>query len=208
MKFKEVAEIVLRNLAGGDVSQDFHIKEEEVYVRMAQMIPFLMRKDFYETYQIDGGDFNTINYTTFAANLYKSDTDNESYLILPSAPLIIHGRGTPELSYLKDRSASFTYIDIAQYRNYISSGILNELDGIVFFYEFCDCSKEHRLVLVGADDCMEKVRVRMVQSGDYDMDAEVPIHIVEPLVQGLRAWYNFQEKDNNDKVNDDVNNKV
>ena len=55
---------------------------------------------------------------------------------------------------------------------------------------------------------MEKVRVRMIQLTEFDEDTIVPAHLVEPLVQSLRAWFNPQEKDNNDSVNDGINNKV
>jgi len=208
MRYREIAEIVLRNLAGGDISQDFPIKFDEVYARISQILPFLIRKDFYETYQIEGGELSLTNFTTFTAPLYKADTDGESYIVLPSAPLIIHGRGVPELSYTQDRTTQFTYVDIAQYKNYSISGVLNEIQDIIYFYELDDCSKEHRLVLLNTKDCMEKVRVRMIQLTEFDEDTIVPAHLVEPLVQSLRAWFNPQEKDNNDSVNDGINNKV
>lgn len=204
MRYKEIAEIVLRNLAGGDISQDFPIKFEEVYARISQMLPFLIRKDFYETYQIEGGELAP----TFTANLYEGDADNESYIVLPGAPFIINGRGIPELSYTEDRTTQFTYVDIAQYKNYVIAGTLNEVKGIVYFYEFDDCSKEHRLILIGAEDCMEKVRVRMIQLTEFDEDTVVAPHLVEPLIQSLRVWYNPQEKEINDSVNDGKNNKI
>lgn len=208
MRYKEIAEIVLRNLAGGDISQDFPIKFEEVYVRISHILPFLIRKDFYETYQLEGGDLSVSTYTTFTANLFKADTDGESYIVLPGAPIIINGRGVPELSYTEDRTTQFTYVDIAQYKNYSMSGTLNEVPGIIYFYEFDDCSKDHKLVLLNTKDCMEKVRVRMIQLTEFDEDTQVAPHLVEPLIQSLRAWFNPQEKENNDRVNDGINNKV
>ena len=46
MTYREIAEPIQRNLAGGDVSQDFPIELEEIYIRINQLIPFLIRKDF------------------------------------------------------------------------------------------------------------------------------------------------------------------
>ena len=215
MTYKQIAETVLRPLAGGDISQDFPVKLEEVYIRINQMVPFLIRKDFYETYQIENGSgqLDSFIYTTFLAKVFKNDC-GEQYAVLPNRPLVMHGRGVPVLSYLKDRISSTTYVEAGQYRMYKTTGVLNDLKGIVFFYEFDDASKEHRLIFTGdIDDCIECIRVRMVQVSniaDLDIDSDVPIgdHLVEPLIQLLHQWYSGQDREVEDSVVNSKNDKA
>lgn len=200
--YRELAETLQRNLAGGDVSADFAIELDEIYVRINQLIPFLVRKDFYETYQFEQEYTNTNTYTTFIANIYKDKDTKEMYLLLPTAPLIIHGRGIPEFFYIQDRISSITYFDISYYRTMSDLGVLGEIKGGIAMYEkfYDECGgTENRIILKGIDNCTEKLKVRMIMSvsTDIDEDAQIPIdeHLIEPLIQQLRAWYTGQDKE-------------
>ncbi len=203
MKYGEIAELLLRNEAGGDVSQDFSIKEDEVFARISAMLPFYIRKDFYETYALEAGGLDTTLYTTFTANVVTKN--GQSYLILPSAPFIIHGRGIPQLYYTNDIETQFTFVDLGQYRMYKSIGVTNEVKSIIYYYELeCD---EHRLVFVDDVSEIDKLKVRMIQGiGKYNRESSVPEHLVEPIMQALRAWYSPQANEQNDMVNDGKNN--
>lgn len=206
MTYGEIAELALRNDAGGDISQDFSVKMEEAVARISAMLPFLIRKDFYETYSLEGGAFDGGLYTTFTASLNKPSGDS-AYIVLPSAPFIIHGRGIPELFYTSDIETQFTFVDIGQYRMYKKIGVTEENTGIIYFYEFDQCAGEHRLVFIDDVTDIEKLKIRMVQGiPDGGENSTVPGHLVEPVLQGLRAWYSPQANMQADLVNDGRNN--
>jgi hypothetical protein len=215
MTYREIAETVQRNLAGGDVSQDFPIELEEIYVRINQLIPFLIRKDFYETYQfeLDNG-LTTNTYTSFIANVQEDSKTKEKYIVLPTSPLLIHGRGFPELYYIEDRESQITYLDAGQYRSIRNLNLTSEFKGGVFLYERtknCD-DTEDRLILIGVDSCTKQLKVRMVMNilDDINEKSQVPIpeHLIEPLIQALRAWYNPQDKEVEDLVNNGRNDNL
>jgi len=216
MTYREIGEILQRNLAGGDVSQDFPIELEEIYVRINQLIPFLTRKDFYETYSFENDNsLNTNTYTTFVANIQVDNTTKERYILLPSAPIIIHGRGLPELSYTQDRFSPITYIDSSQYRALYNLNISAEIKGGKAMYEKtqgCE-NTEERLILFDIDKCTSQIRVRMVvlsSAEDIDENAQVPIAevLIEPLLQALRQWYFPQDKEVQDFSNNGRNDNI
>lgn len=215
MTYREIAETIQRNLAGGDVSQDFPIELEEIYVRINQLIPFLIRKDFYESYQfeLDNG-LSTHTYTTFIAKVNEDKNTKEKFVLLPASPLLIHGRGLPELYYTEDRNSIITYLDASQYRSLKSLNITGEFKGGVAIYErtkICE-EVEDRLYLFGVDKCAKEIKVRMVMNtlDDINANSQVPIpeHLIEPLIQALRAWYNPQDKELQDNSNNDRNDNV
>lgn len=215
MTYREVAETIQRNLAGGDVSQDFPIELEEIYVRINQLMPFLIRKDFYESYQfeLDNG-LNTNQYTSFIANVLQDKDTKERYILLPTNPLIIHGKGTPEIYYINDRNSQITYLDTSQYRALKNINITSEIKGGIAIYERTQiCSGiEDRIILFGIDSCTKQLKVRMIMSilDDIDGNSQIPIeeHLVEPLIQALRAWYNPQDKEVEDLSNNGRNDNV
>jgi hypothetical protein len=212
MTYREIAETVQRNLVGGDVSQDFPIELEEIYVRINQLIPFLIRKDFYESYQfeLDNG-LSTNTYTTFIAKVNTDEDTKEKFILLPTSPLMIHGRGLPELYYTQDRNSIITYLDASQYRSIKNLSLTAEFKGGVAIYERTSiCDKiEDRLYLFGVDSCTKEIKVRMVMNilDDINANSQVPIpeHLIEPLIQSLRAWYNPQDKEIEDNSNNGRN---
>ena len=215
MTYREIAETIQRNLAGGDVSQDFPIELEEIYVRINHLIPFLIRKDFYESYQfeLDNG-LNTNQYTSFIANVMQDEETEEKYILLPTNPLIIHGRGMPEIYYTQDRKSQITYLDASQYRTLSNISLTSEFKGGTAIYErtqTCD-GTEDRIMLFGIDSCTKQLKVRMIMNilDSIDDSSQVPIpeHLIEPLIQSLRAWYNPQDKEVEDLSNNGRNDNI
>lgn len=207
--YRQIAEIILRQLAGGDVSQDFPIKPEEVYVRISQIIPFLIRKDFYETYSFDlNKELDNSIFSTFITEVQRCDS--EVYIILPSKPIMIHGRGTPQVSYIKDRKSPITYIDGTQLRMYLNNGVLNEIETSCF-YEKDEDTGENKIIFIGLGSSVKKLRVRMVQDASFiDIDTDIPLqdHLIEELIQKLYQWYNVEDKEVEDSVINNKNDKV
>ncbi|HMV16160.1 MAG TPA: hypothetical protein PKG56_00275 [Chitinophagaceae bacterium] len=216
MTYREIAETIQRNLAGGDVSQDFPIELEEIYIRINQLIPFLIRKDFYETYKIEAGSsLNTNQYTSFIAKVQIDDETKEKYIILPSAPIVVGGIGLPELSYIQDRVSPIIYIEHSQYRALQSLNLSSEIQGGLVMYEKSETCNgtEERLILFNFDNCIEKLRVRMMLIGnieDIDENAQVPIAepLIELLIQALRQWYYPQDKEVQDYSNNGRNDNI
>jgi len=179
MTYRQAAEILLRKKAGGDIPDDFPVKEEEVFFIMSQIAPLLIKKDFFETFNLDKSTIDPTVFTTITSKVYKSDAGGESYVVLPNAPLMLLGNMIPQVSYIEDRFVTFTYIDASRLNNYKELGILNELDGFAYTYEYVqDCDTEHRLVFFNLEDCVKKLRIRLVQFIDFENfnpDTQIPI---------------------------------
>lgn len=209
MTYRQISEIVLRQLAGGDITQDFQIKQEEIYIRISQIIPFLIRKDYYESYQINPNkEIDVSVYSTFTACVFS--LSNEKYVHLPCQPFMIDGRGAPQVSYIEDRATPISYIDSTLYRMYLNNGVLNEV-GAIAFYEYDDYDKEHRLFLHGISDDTKKVKIRMILNCEVDdIDSDIPLqaHLIDELLQRLYQWYNVQDKETVDSVINNKNDKL
>ena len=124
---------------------------------------------------------------------------------------MIHGRGLPELYYIQDRNSIITYLDASQYRSIKNLNLTAEFKGGIAIYErtkICD-EIEDRLYLFGVDSCVKEIKVRMVMNvlDDINANSQVPIpeHLIEPLIQSLRAWYNPQDKEIEDNSNNGRN---
>jgi len=212
MTYQQAAEIVLRKLAGGDIPDDFSIKEEEVFFIMNSLAPLLIKKDFFETFNLDRTSVNPTIYTTIVSSIYKSETPGEFYVVLPNAPLMLLGSMIPQVSYVKDRFVTFTYIDSGKLNNYKSANILNEIDGFVFTYEFVEnCDTEHRLVFFDLEDCVEKLRIRLVQNinfSNFNPSASIAIkpELEILLLDQTYNWFIAQDAGDEDKINDNRNN--
>lgn len=212
MTYKQGAEIVLRKLAGGDIPDEFPVKEEEVYLIISQIAPLLMRRDFFETFNLDKSSIDPTLFTTITAKVYKGEGRGESYVILPSAPVIMLGSMVPSVSYTKDRFVSFNYVDVDRLERLMSSGVLGEFNGYYFTYEYIqDCENEHRLVFFNLEDCVDKLKVRLVQGitiDDIDANAHIPLksELVYMLLDECYKWFAGQDAAAEDKVNDDKNN--
>lgn len=164
--FKQIAEMVLRPLAGGDISADFPIKSQEVYAYILAEIPALMKADTYEGYKLTGiTGIDNAFYTTFTGSL-QDKNGNEKFIPLPGTPVMLHGKGKPFVYYCDDRNVNFTYVDMTAYTMLNANRILQEFSGPVMFIENIeneDGIKESRLVIIGADQPLSKVNVRYIQ---------------------------------------------
>ncbi len=214
MTFREGAEIVLRKVAGGDIPNDFPIKEEEVVLIMQNLIPLLLKKDYINTYNIEKRLTDSTLFTTFIADVYQSNIRSESYAVLPSAPNFLFGTAIPQVTWAEDRFSGYTYIDSGQLANIHSVGLLSEVSGGVFTYEHVSgCDTEHRLVFFNIDDCVKQVRVRMVQSLSFenaDLDAQIPIKtdLMYELLDEAYRWFVPQSTTPEDKTMDNRKDKI
>lgn len=215
MTYNQGAEIIRRKLAGGDITDDFPIKEEEVFFVMQQLAPLLIKRDFFETYNLEKALNDPTTYTTIIATLKTTDNKKEKYVVLPNAPLIILGNMIPQVSYIKDRFVDFNYIDVSQLKSYNDLGITNEMKGILYFYEYVEeCEKEHRLVFLNIEDeCIDKLKIRLVQNisfDSFDKDSTIPIkpELGYLLLDETYKWFVPQDMSNEDKVMDNRNNNV
>lgn len=210
MTYNQAAEIILRKLAGGDIPDDFPIKEEEVFFIMNQLAPLLIKKDFFETFNLDRNAIDPTVFTTITSKVYKDK--NEYYLVLPNAPLMLLGSMIPSVSYVNDRFVTFTYVDASKLNNYKDLNVLNELGGFVFTYEYVSgCETEHRLVFFNLENCVEDLRVRLVQNINFDnFDADSSIAIKPELramlLDQTYNWFVSQDTGSEDKINDNRNN--
>ena len=71
MTYQQAAEIILRKLASGDIPDDFPVKEEEVYFIMNSLAPLLIKKDFFETFNLDRTTVDPTIYTTIHLKFTK-----------------------------------------------------------------------------------------------------------------------------------------
>lgn len=78
MKYIEAIELVLRKLAGGDVTDNYQIKEEEVFMVMKSILPLLIRKDYIESYQLTLNAIDANLITTIICNVYRDDNGLQS----------------------------------------------------------------------------------------------------------------------------------
>jgi hypothetical protein len=195
--FKQIAEMVLRPLAGGDISADFPIKSQEVYAYILAEIPALMKADTYEGYKLTGiTGIDNAFYTTFTGSL-QDKNGNEKFIPLPGTPVMLHGKGKPFVYYCDDRNVNFTYVDMTAYTMLNANRILQEFSGPVMFIENIeneDGIKESRLVIIGADQPLSKVNVRYIQSvqlSDLDENDEVPLpgHLVDVMIKDLKQVF-------------------
>lgn len=195
--FKQIAEMVLRPLAGGDISADFPIKSQEVYAYILAEIPALMKADTYEGYKLTGiTGIDNAFYTTFTGSL-QDKNGNEKFIPLPGTPVMLHGKGKPFVYYCDDRNVNFTYVDMTAYTMLNANRILQEFSGPVMFIENIeneDGIKESRLVIIGADQPLSKVNVRYIQSvqlSDLDENDEVPLpgHLIDVMIKDLKQVF-------------------
>lgn len=195
--FKQIAEMVLRPLAGGDISADFPIKSQEVYAYILAEIPALMKADTYGGYKLTGiTGIDNAFYTTFTGSL-QDKNGNEKFIPLPGTPVMLHGKGKPFVYYCDDRNVNFTYVDMTAYTMLNANRILQEFSGPVMFIENIeneDGIKESRLVIIGADQPLSKVNVRYIQSvqlSDLDENDEVPLpgHLVDVMIKDLKQVF-------------------
>ena len=214
MTYKNGAEIILRKLAGGDIPDGFPITEEEVYFIMSQIAPLLIKKDFFETFNLDKSSVDPTIFTTILSKVFKSDSKNEWYAVLPNAPLMLLGSMIPSVSYEKDRFTTFQYVDAARLNNFHDLNVLTEMEGNIFTYEYVQgCDTEHRLIFFNLDDCVKQLRVRLVQNVDFenfDANANIPIkpELAFQLLDECYKWFVPQDMANEDKVMDNRNNNV
>ena len=161
MKYIEAIELVLRKLAGGDVTDNYQIKEEEVFMVMKSILPLLIRKDYIESYQLTLNAIDANLITTIICNVYRDDNVKEGYVILPNPPMLLMGASIPKVEYIKDRFVDFIYIDVNKVSSYKSLGILNEIDATIFTYERIqncgDSNTEDRLIFFNLEDCVERL---------------------------------------------------
>ena len=212
MTYQQAAEIILRKLASGDIPDDFPIKEEEVYFIMNSLAPLLIKKDFFETFNLDRTTVDPTIYTTITSKVYKSETPGEFYVVLPNAPLMLLGSMIPQVSYVKDRFLTFSYIDSGKLNNFKSTNVLSEMQGYIFTYEFVsDCDTEHRLVFFDLEDCVENLRIRLVQNVNFSNFNPSSSIAIKPELEMLLLdqtynWFLAQDAGDEDKVNDNKNN--
>ena len=195
--YKIIAEMVLRPLAGGDISADFPVKNQDVYAAILAQIPAWMKADTYEGYKLTGvTGIDNAFYTTFTGSL-QDKNGNEKFIPLPGTPVMLHGKGRPFVYYCDDRNVNFTYVDITAYHMLSTNKILQELSGPVMFIENIDNEegvKESRLVIIGADQPLKKVNVRYIQSvqlSDLDENDEVPLpgHLIDAMIKDLKQVF-------------------
>lgn len=195
--YKMIAEMVLRPLAGGDISADFPVKEQEVYAYILAEIPAFLKADTYEGYKLTGvTGIDNAFYTTFTGSL-QDKNGNEKFIPLPGTPVMLHGKGRPFVYYEDDRNVSFTFIDASAYHMLNQNRVLQELEGPVMFIENVtndNGEKESRLIIIGADQPLQKVNVRYIQSvqlSDLDENDEVPIpgHLIDAMVKDLKQVF-------------------
>lgn len=212
MTFREGAEIVRRKLAGGDISVDFSVENEEVYFIFQQLVPVLINNDYLKLIALEKRVTDATLFTTITSKVYDGD-GNEKYVVLPSAPLLLNATIFPKVTYIKDRFYQFNYIDDAQLQTFNDIGVLSELQGTIFTYEHIDeCVNEHRLVFFDLDDCVDELRIRLVQSlsNVFNPDSEIPIkpELNYLLLDGAYNWFTAEVSTVKDMVMDGKNDKV
>lgn len=214
MTFKQGSEIVLRKMAGGDVPNDFPVKEEEVYIVMQQIMPLIVKNDYFKTYTIEKRITDTTFFTTFTAQIQKPEHSKESYVVLPSAPNFLFGTTPPQVTWTADRFSAFVYVDAGQLHDLKQVGVIGELEGSIFTYEYVsDCDNEHRLVFFGIEDCQEEVRIRMIQSismDNFDADSTIPIKkdLAYELLDETYKWFTGQGRETEDKITDNRKDRI
>lgn len=212
MTYKEAAEIVRRKIAGGDISSDLSIQEEEVYFILQQLVPVLIQNDYIKLYQLQKSVTDATVFTTITAKVVKGD--KESYLVLPNAPMFLNGTVLPKVSYVKDRFVTFVYVDSWQIEAFNRVNVLGELTGNLFTYEYVEgCTNGHRLVFFNLDDCVNELRVRLVQSvslHNFNPNNKITIkpELNYLLLEEAYKWFVPEAKTTEDKVIDGRNDKV
>lgn len=212
MTYKEAAEIVRRKIAGGDISSDLSIQEEEVYFILQQLVPVLIQNDYIKLYQLQKSVTDATVFTTITAKVVKGN--KESYLVLPNAPMFLNDTVLPKVSYTKDRFVNFVYVDSGQLETYTRINVLSEITGNVFTYEYVEgCTNGHRLVFFNLDDCVEELRVRLVQSVspvDFNPDNKIAIkpELNYLLLEEAYKWFVPTSKTTEDKAMDGRNDKA
>ena len=63
MTYNQAAEIVLRKLAS-DIPDDFPVKDEEVFFVLNMVAPLLIKKEFFETFNLGRTAVDPTIYTT------------------------------------------------------------------------------------------------------------------------------------------------
>lgn len=214
MTYKEASEIILRKLVGGDIPDDFPIKEEEIFFIMSQIAPLIIKKDFFETFNLDRSAIDPTIFTTITSKVYKNTASDEFYIVLPNAPLMLLSSMIPQVSYINDRFVTFTYVDASKLNNYKDVNVLGELGGHVFTYEFVEnCDSEHRLVFFDLENCVDNLRIRLVQNIDFknfNPDSSIPIkpELTYLLIDETYKWFVPQDMAVEDKIMDNRNNNI
>jgi len=212
MTYNQATEIVLRKLASGDIPDDFPVKEEEVFFVLNMVAPLLIKKDFFETFNLDRTAVDPTIYTTITTKVFKSDSVGEFYAVLPNAPLILLGSMIPQVSYTKDRFVDFTYVDSGKLNNFKNAKVLNEIGGYIFTYEFvAGCDTEHRLVFFDLEDCVETLKIRLVQNvnfSNFNPNSSIAIkpELEMQLIDQTYNWFLAQDGGEEDKIIDNRNN--
>ncbi|MCB0744892.1 MAG: hypothetical protein KDC67_13370 [Ignavibacteriae bacterium] len=212
--YREMAEIVRRRLAGGDISADFSIEPEEIYVRIAQISPYLLRGDFWENYRMDPANtMDATYYTTITSKPIHDKELDEYYVVLPGKPVMISGRGAPQVWYPHDRTWPFYYMEGGQGEMLAAAGITLEVGNSTNFWLETvseDCLDSVRLYFDKLEDCLKLLKVKLVQIADIncinpDAPIGLPGHLEEPLILSLVNWFTEQDQTIEDSVPDNKN---
>lgn len=135
MTFRQMAFLVLRNLAGGDIPTDFNIDEREVILYLKQMYGDYLKSIYFENIKIEGehqigGQFLYV----FTAQVKNDSVRQESYIDLEKQYVDLpFGRGVHEVAPI--RGDYNTYIPMGNGQQKLLSGTpAGNLEGNVGFY--------------------------------------------------------------------------
>jgi len=170
----------------------------------------------HELNNYDGKPLNIVHRDVSPHNVFVTFDGHtkESYLVLPNAPMFLNGTVLPKVSYVKDRFVTFVYVDSGQIEAFNRVNVLGELTGNLFTYEYVEgCTNGHRLVFFNLDDCVNELRVRLVQSvslHNFNPNNKITIkpELNYLLLEEAYKWFVPEAKTTEDKVIDGRNDKV
>ena len=210
--WRQAAEQVRRKLAGGDPPSDFPVEVPEVYAALAMYLPFVMKREFYQSYQI-GEKYLDAGYYATIRDVPVYEKDNRKYSVLPGKPVIIHGRGRPQVQYIGTPDVQITYKEPGEIALVNGSMVGQVFPNARVWYEQIteDCDNTHQLLYQNLPACVSKVDVRYILMPDLDAinpDAPIAIsaHLFAELVEVTTNHFGPQAGIPQDTKNDNVNN--
>lgn len=190
MTFREAAYIVLRNLAGGDISADFNIDEREVIAYIKAAYIELLKNTFKENVKIEndyniGGQFLTV----LTLDVQKDNIRQESYVNLTYSYInLSYGRGVHEVSPIRGNES--VYVPLLNGAQKMFEGTpAGHLEGRVGFYPERNQLRFDRCLAVN------KVLVKIYTSEDDTIPLDKP----ETLIRQATDYYLSRKPQ--DKVN-------
>ena len=223
MTWRSMAEVVMRIVSGGDISDDNPLDPREIYLWIAAAIPALNYEYAHERRAVEPAwnSFDASQYMTLHnLKVKKDEYRDRHYISLPVKPMILYGAGTPQVVYSKDEAMTFTYREANLNAVVAATGndkynpnipywleSVGDDDRLYFTRDIGECCDVEHLVVRLIPGSFSEVPGNGVSEECIDQDSAIPVH---PSKLGKLQTQVLQlagalDKEPEDIVNDGVN---